>query len=174
MIGALIGGGLSAAGSIAGAILGAKSAKKQEEMIEQAKSENEAWYNRRYNEDATQRADAQAMINRVNEEIKARNKQAAGTAAVMGAGSEAEAQAKAANNSILADTAAQITAQGEARKDAIEQTYMTEKQRLNQQQQQAQAAKTAAIGQAATGILGAGASIAGNMDDDVFFKKKTE
>ena len=84
MLGSIIGAGLSAVGGIVGGISARKSMKKVQNSINERKRDNEDWYNRRYNEDPTQRASAQRMITQVNESIKKRNQQAAGTQAVMG------------------------------------------------------------------------------------------
>ena len=82
------------------------------------------WYDRNYNEDVTQRADAQQLLNYTAEQIKQRNKAAAVTAAVMGSGNETVAAEKEANNKAMAETAAKIAAAGAARKDSVESTYM--------------------------------------------------
>ena len=83
-----IGAGISAASSIGNAIFGGISANKQKReqlrAIREQQRENRNWYNRRYNEDATQRADVQRMLSRTNEAIKARNRAAAGKRAVVG------------------------------------------------------------------------------------------
>lgn len=73
MLGSIIGAGLSAVGGIVGGISAKKSMKKVQNSINERKRDNEDWYNRRYNEDPTQRASAQRMITQVNESIKKRN-----------------------------------------------------------------------------------------------------
>ena len=92
MIGSIIGGALKLGGAVAGGILGAQSAKKQKQMLEAQQRENQDWYNRRYNEDATQRADAQRILTQTAEAIKQRNKSMAGRSAVMGGNDESIAQ----------------------------------------------------------------------------------
>ena len=62
MIGSIIGAGMQAAGAIWGGISASKSAKKVTQSIERQQQENQDWYDRRYNEDATQRADAQRLL----------------------------------------------------------------------------------------------------------------
>ena len=84
LFGSIAGGALGAVGSIFGGISASKAMKKVKRNIEAQKKANEDWYNRRYNEDATQRADAQRILTMTEESIKNRNKQAAATAAVMG------------------------------------------------------------------------------------------
>lgn len=163
LAGALAGGGLSILGSAIGGIFGAKARRAQKKRIEQEQRENEDWYNRRYNEDATQRADAQRMLNTVNESIKARNKEAAGTAAVMGASTESVAASKAANNAALSDTASQIAAQGAARQDAIESQYNANKSALSDQLNQLDENRAKNIAAATTGLFGTAGDIAGGI-----------
>ena len=163
MIGSLIGAGLGAAASIFGGIRARRAAAKANAMLQQEKADNQAWYDRRYNEDATQRADAQRMLTMVMDRIKQRNRAAAGTAAVMGGSTEAVAAEKAANAGVLADTASQIAAAGAARKDQVESQYLAQKNAINQQQianqqQVAQNVATATQG-AASALANAGASI---------------
>lgn len=164
MLGSIIGAGLGAAGSVFGGISASKAARKQARMLADEKKKNEAWYNRRYNEDSTQRADAQSALNRMREVMQERSQRSAGTAAVMGTGEEAVAAEKEAQNNALAITTANIAAQGEARKDAVESQYLQRDQDLSNQQQQVQAQKTAAISQAIGGIASAAGGMASNLD----------
>ena len=80
----LIGSAIGAAGSIFGGISASKAMKRAKKNVEAQRQKNQDWYDRRYNEDATQRADAQRILTQTEESIKQRNKQAAGSAAVMG------------------------------------------------------------------------------------------
>lgn len=170
MIGTLIGAGLGAASSIIGGIKARNAAAEAKRMLEQQKADNQAWYDRRYNEDATQRADAQRMLTMTMDRIKQRNRAAAGTAAVMGSSPEAVAAEKAVNAQALADTASQIAAAGAARKDQVENQYLTQKNSLTQQQianQNQQAANIAqATSAASQALAGAGASVDQLLDAD--------
>ena len=98
MLGAIVGGALKVGGAIAGGIMGAKSARKQARMIADEKNKNQAWFDRRYNEDSTQRAEAQAAITKMREAMKDRTAAAAGTSAVMGGTEESMAIEKEAQN----------------------------------------------------------------------------
>ena len=129
-LGSLIGGALGLASTIYGSVQSNKAMQGVKADTENRLAENEAWYNRRYNEDATQRADAQRILQITQENIKNRNKQAAGRAAVMGGTDEGVAAAKAANNEALASAAAEIAAAGDKRKDAIEREYKGTKDAL--------------------------------------------
>lgn len=163
MIGSLVGAGLAAAGSIFGGIQASKAMKNVKRNLQNQQAENEAWYNRRYNEDATQRADAQRILTKTEEAIRNRNRQAAGTQAVMGGTEESVAAAKAANNEALAEATSQIAVNAEARKDQIEQTYQQRDAQLNNALNDMEVNKANAISQAVQGVTKAGAGIASSF-----------
>ena len=154
-----IGAAISAVGSIAGGIAQAKMMGKVADNIKQQQKENQDWYDRRYNEDATQRADAQRLLNMTEESIKRRNKAAAGTAAVMGGTNEAAAVEKAANAQSLADTMSNINAQAENRKSQIESQYMSTKENLNNKLNDLYTQRAQAVGQAIQGVGQAAGSL---------------
>lgn len=160
MFGAAIGAGLSVAGSIFGGISASKAMKKIRNQIKEQQAKNDNWYNRRYNEDVTQRADAQAVLTRVEESVRNRNRQAAGTQAVMGGGDEAVAAAREQNNRAVVDATANIAAAGEQRKDQIEQRYQQRDDQLQGELNAIEAQKAQAIAQATQGGASAGANIA--------------
>lgn len=159
-LGSLIGGAMKIGGSIFGGIKASQAMKQVQKNLEQQQRENQDWYDRRYNEDATQRADAQRMIAMTNEAIKQRNKAAAGTAAVMGGTEESLAATKAANASALADTAANIAIAGANRKDQIENQYMTKKDSINDKLNNLQTQKANNIINAVNGVSSAASDIA--------------
>jgi hypothetical protein len=159
IIGSLVGGAMKAVGSVAGGIAASKAARQQNKRLEEQLQENQDWYDRRYNEDATQRADAQRLLTITEEAIKNRNRQAAGAAAVMGGTTESVAAAKAANNAALADTVSSIAADAANRKDSIESQYMANKANTVAQQNAVSAQKAQGITQA----IGAVANTAGDI-----------
>ena len=161
MIGSLIGGAMGIGASIFGGVSASKAMNKVKKNIENQQSENDAWYNRRYNEDATQRADAQRILTITNENIRQRNRQAAGTQAVMGGTEESVAATKAANNEALAEATSQIAVAGDRRKDSIEQQYQARDAQLNGQLNDMEVQKANAISQAAQGVAQAGANMGG-------------
>lgn len=132
-IGSMIGAGMTAASAIYGGIKNAKAYKDVIGNIKQQQQDNQDWFDRRYNEDSTQRADAQALLTATEESIRNRNRQAAGAAAVMGGTDESVAAAKAANNQALVDATSKIAAAADQRKDAIENQYMSTKSNLRSQ-----------------------------------------
>lgn len=161
MVGSLVGAGLSAVGSIFGGISASKAMKKVKKNLQSQKQTNQDWYDRRHNEDVTQRADAQRILTKTEESIRNRNRQAAGTQAVMGGTEESVAAAKAANNQALAEAAAQIAVAGDARKDQIEQTYQQRDAQLNDALNNIEINKAHAISSAVQGLSQAGAGMAG-------------
>ena len=135
MIGALIGAGLGAATSLYGMYQASQAAKKANEMENanymKQSEENQNWFDRRYNEDATQRADAQRVLTITQDAIRQRNKAAAGANAVSGGTEESLAETKAANAQAVADATSKIAVAGEARKDNIEEQYRQRKAQLD-------------------------------------------
>ena len=164
MIGALIGAGLGLASSIAGGIANRKARKKQEQMLAQQQRDNQAWYDRKYNEDPTKRADTVRLLTQMQEQIKNRNRAAKGRQAVMGGTEDSTTAVKEANNKTLADTTSQIVAANEARKDAIEQQYQQNKRSIQGQQMQMEAEKSADTANVAAGVAGTAANIAATLD----------
>lgn len=134
MIGAAIGAGLKVAGSIIGGAAQARAARKQRAIIDKQKKDNEAWYNRNYYEDSTQRSDAQRAMQMARDAMKSRYNQAQASGVVTGATDES------------------IAATGDARKDSIDQQYLNTKSNLAQQEAATWQKQGAAIGQAAQGV----------------------
>ena len=174
MIGALIGAGLGLASSIAGGIANRKSRRKQEQMLAQQQRENQAWYDRRYNEDPTKRADTVRLLTQMQEQIKNRNRAAKGRQAVMGGTEDSTTAVKEANNKTLADTTSQIVAANEARKDAIEQQYQRNKRSIQGQQMQMEAEKSADTANVVAGVAGTAANIAATLDAGIGGVKKAK
>lgn len=160
ILGSAIGGSLGIGASIFGGISASKAMKKIKKNLEGQMQENQDWYDRRYNEDATQRADAQRILTMTNENIKQRNQQAAGAQAVMGGSEESVAAAKAANNQALADATSQIAVNGERRKDQIESQYMQTKADLNDKLNNLEQARAQNTAQAVQGVAQAGSNMA--------------
>lgn len=161
ILGSAIGGALGIGGAIFGGISASKAMKKAKENVENEMKENRDWYNRRYNEDSTQRADAQRILTMTQDSIRERNRQASGAQAVMGGTEESVAAAKAANNQALADAASRIAVAGDARKDNIENQYINTKHQMNEELRNIELKRAAAVSQAIQGVAQAGANMAG-------------
>ena len=164
MLGSLIGAGLGVASSIFGGISARKARRKQERMLAQQEQENQAWYDRKYNEDPTKRADTVRLLTQMQEQIKNRNKAARGRQAVMGGTEDSTTAVKEANNKTLADTTSQIVAANESRKDAIEGQYQARKDAIQNKRMGLEAEKAAGTASVAAGVAGTAANIAATID----------
>ena len=163
MVGDIIGGALGVAGSIFGGIRASEAMKRVKSNLEERKRRNQDWFDRRYNEDATQRADAQRILAKTEEAIRNRNRGAAGTQAVMGGTEESLVATKEANAKAMADAAANIAVNGERRKDSIEQMYQQRDEQLDSALNNMEVNKAQAISQAMQGVSQAGGNIAGSF-----------
>ena len=161
---------MQAGGSIAGGISSANANKRAQDAIAAQRKQNEAWYDRRYNEDATQRASAQAALTKMRELMQERSRNAAGQAAVMGTGSEAAAAEKKAQNAALADTVSNIAAAADARKDAIEDRYLDTMQGLDNAEVEQQLQKSKNIATAASEAGKVAAEIAASGLEEEYVK----
>ena len=159
MIGAAIGAGLKVAGSIIGGAAQARAARKQRAIIDKQKKDNEAWYNRNYYEDSTQRSDAQRAMQMARDAMKSRCNQAQASGVVTGATDESIAAQKAATNQVVSSAASSIAATGDSRKDSIDQQYLNTKANLAQQEAETWKQQGAAIAQAAQGVGNAGSKM---------------
>ena len=164
MLGSLIGAGLGVASSIFGGISARKARRKQERMLAQQEQENQAWYDRKYNEDPTKRADTVRLLTQMQEQIKNRNKAAKGRQAVMGGTEDSTTAVKEANNKTLADTTSQIVAANESRKDAIEGQYQARKDAIQNKRMGLEAEKAADTASVAAGVAGTASNIAATID----------
>ena len=163
MVGDIIGGALGVAGSIFGGIRASEAMKRVKSNLEDRKRRNQDWFDRRYNEDATQRADAQRILAKTEEAIRNRNRGAAGTQAVMGGTEESLVATKEANAKAMADAAANIAVNGERRKDSIEQMYQQRDEQIDSALNNMEMNKAQAISQAVQGVSQAGGNIAGSF-----------
>lgn len=143
MISSIIGAGTAAIGAGLSALGGARAARAKRRELAKRESENNAWYDQRYNELGTERADAQAALSAMRAAQAQRMQAARGAGAVMGASAGSAAAEKNAANMAMGQTIGQINAGAEAYKQGIENTYLQKKddisnQRLKMYEQQAQ------------------------------------
>jgi hypothetical protein len=111
-----------------------KERDKQMNLVLDQQRQNQEWYDRNYLSDYTQRADTQALIKNLRDNMQKANKRAAATAVVTGATPEAQAVQKEQTNKVLTDTYSKIGAQGAAWKDQIMNNYLNRKYNLYGQQ----------------------------------------
>lgn len=164
MIGSIIGAGVSAIGSIWGGAAKAKAMKRAKKNLEAQQKKNDAWYNRRYNEDTRQLAASQAAMRQAEESIRNRTRQSQGMAAVMGSTEEAQAVAREANAAALANTASNIAVAGQSRKDNVESTYLNRDAQIQEGLRDMEIGKANAIAQATEGVSQAAMSIGNAID----------
>lgn len=160
MIGAIIGAATAAAGGITNAIQGAREARKQRRELDRRERENQLWYDRRYNEAGTQRADAQLALTRLADQQQRRMQSARGHAAVGGTTQAALAAEREAANKAMGDTVGAINARQDARRDAVEQRYMAQRDAISDARIKGSAARAAGMAQAAGVASQMGAAIA--------------
>ena len=163
-----IGAAIGLATSVAGGIMANKVARKQRREMREARQRQLNSQIRRYNENGLQRASAQAMLNRVQDYIDSRSKQAQGAQAVMGGSEASVATIKEANSRAIADAASKIVAQDDARKDALRAQIDKDNARYNEQEAQANAAQTQAL---AGAVSQAGSAIGSSVDSLKFSSK---
>lgn len=170
MLGALIGAGLSLAGSIAGGISQRNARKRQMRELAERERENQAWFDRKYNEDPLKRASTQRLLTQMNQQIRERNNAAKGRQAVMGGTEDSVTATKEANAKAIADTTSNIVAANDARKDAVENEYMRRKDAIRDARANVKindAANTA-------GVVSSVVSTAGSIADALDNTKKNE
>lgn len=135
-------------GGIVNAIFGGASARKQAKMLESERTKNQSWYDRRYNETGTERADAQASLTAMRDAMRERSGQMNGAQAVAGGTEESVASEKEAQNKAMGGVVSNINVASEQRKDGIEAQYQARDADLSNQTMQAEKEKQAAIAQA--------------------------
>lgn len=172
----------AAIGAIASGVsslFGARSARRQRQQqlaeIARQQQNNNNWYNRRYNEDVTNRADAQRMFTRVSNLMTDTTRSANARKAVIGGTDASTAAAQQANAKALGNALADITVNAENRKDAIESQYQQRDNQLgaaavdvNTQYETARRNNTA---QAVSGLLSTAGTIVSAMSGDTSSKK---
>ena len=161
MVGSSIGAGIGALGSIFGGLSASSAMKQRRDGVLRLQQENKDWFDRRYNEDALQRADALALLERTKEAVRNRNQRAAGVQAVMGGTDESVAHEREAGNKAIADVTTNIAADGARRKDQIEAQYRAQDAALQGQLNDIERERANATSEAIKGVASAGANIAG-------------
>lgn len=154
----LVMGIIAAGASIIGGAVKSHNAyraeQRQQNEIDRQRSENTNWYNKRYYEDATQRADNQRLITQARAALQRNNMAASGQSAVMGATNATSAAMKEANNNALANTVSGVAASAAQSKDRVEQTYMQRDAQLGNMQTQADMTAMEANNAAIDGAVG--------------------
>lgn len=162
MVGAAIGAAATLASAIIGAVGSANANRKRDALISTQRKENKRWYETKSAEDYTSRSDVQAVLKKQREILDEYSKRARAVNVVAGGTDEQVAAQKAQVNKTIADTMADIAAQGAAYKDSIEQQYRQQDAALNQQQAAIYGQQGATIAQAAGQGVSAGLNLVGS------------
>ena len=165
MIGSIIGGGIGVIGSIAGAIGSARKMKQANAQLAQNKAKNQSWYDREYNMDYTQRADAQQILNKTREMADVNRRRARNMGVVAGATDEAVAMENEASNNMVSNTMGNINQSADAYKQSVQGQFRATQQQLDQQQYNNKISEAQNIANAASGVSKAGAGIVGSIFD---------
>lgn len=133
-------GAASLALGIGSSLFGANKAKK---AARRAQAENQyrtnaekAWYDKNYNTDYLDTKAGQNLMRRAQEVQDEYIRKADGAAAVGGGTAASVAQAKESANKVMGDTIANIAAKDTARKQDVEDTHLTNTQKLSRERQQ--------------------------------------
>ena len=144
-----------------------RAAKIREEELKKREERQAATYARRVNQDYTQRADAQRMLALTRDALKQRAEAAAGRQAVMGTTDSGLAAEREMAENVMADTASQIAAAGEAKKDEAEKNYEQQQDANSQERVDIAAGKAeatgAAVGQMVQGVGQAAGALTGTF-----------
>lgn len=159
MIGSIISAGVGAIGSIVGGLSARKAAKQANKIIDKQMEENQAWYDRKYNENYLERSDALATLNKTRDLALEHYNRAEAAGVVSGATDESIALQKKAANDMIAETTASIAKDASAYKDAVEQQYMSTKDQLNQSKRDVLNQKASNINNAIQGLTGVASSV---------------
>lgn len=142
-----------------GGIQEKRAAEEGQQKLDKMERENDNEDRRVSYRDPSQSIFAQYALRRTFDAIRDRNRQAAGTAAVMGATPESVAVEKAANAEQGAETAARVAASEAARQDQLHQQHVARKQQLEQEEYNLTQQKRQNVANAVQNGLG----IAGSM-----------
>ena len=145
-----IGAGVGVLSSILGGASASRAAKAAERRQRAMEAKEQAWYNRRYNEDYSDTAAGQNLIRRAKDYAKEQWKKAAGAQAVAGGTDAATQMAKDAGNKMVGDTIANIAATDQERKANVDNIHMQNQQNFAQMDMQREMNRSQAITDAAS------------------------
>jgi hypothetical protein len=146
-------------GAAMSAIAGARAYRRQMNNLRKQERENQNWYDRRYNENATERADSVALNEQAKQHFAERMAQHQGTAAVMGGTNAQLAAEKNAEAAGYANIQAQRQQMADTRKDTIENKFMTNKSNIQNQMLAMEQQRAQGIQQAASQMAQAGSDL---------------
>ena len=163
MWGAIAGAALSLGSSIFGGMKAAKAERRARRERQQREREEQAWYDRRYNEDYLDTAAGQNLIRQANDYADKQWRKAEGAKAVGGGTDAATAMAKESANKMVGNAVANIAASDTARKDSVDSQHQRNLDNFSEQRQAEYQNKanniTAAASQMSSAMMSAGAAL---------------
>ena len=147
------------AGAAASAIAGARAYRNQMKNLRKQERENQNWYDRRYNENATERADSVALNEQAKQHFAEAMAQHQGVAAVMGGTNAQLAAEKNAEAAGYANIQAQRQQMADTRKDTIENKFLTNKSNIQNKMLEMEQQRAAGIQTAASQMAQAGSDM---------------
>ena len=148
-------------GAIYGGVKSGKLNKQAESILKGQEKFNEDWYNIKRSSDYTQRSDVQAAFKKQREILDDYYKRAKATNTVVGGTDEALALQKQAANQSLSQTATDAAARAADYNDKAENTYLTRKAGLEDQERLNLQQRAAAVAQASSQVVNAGLKMVG-------------
>lgn len=158
IIPALIGAAVAIGSTAFGAAASASARRKSERMQRAQEAKEDAWYNRRYNEDYADTAAGQNLIRRAKEFSRENWRKAAGAQAVAGGTAAATQMAKDAGNKMMGDTLANIAATDQQSKSHVDNLHRQAEMGFTQQDMAREEQRGQNIAQAAAGVANAAMS----------------
>lgn len=163
IIPALIGAAVALGGTIYGGIQSAKANKRAEARQREMEAKENAWYNRRYNEDYADTAAGQNLVRRAKEYAKENWRKAAGAQAVAGGTDAATQMAKDAGNKMVGDTLANIAATDQMRKAQVDDAHRRSEGQFAQMDMAREVQRGQNIAQTASGLSNAAMSLGSSL-----------
>lgn len=158
-----IGAGAGLLSSFIGGSHASKAAKEAERRQRQQEAKENAWYNRRYNEDYLDTAAGQNLVRRAKDYAKEQWKKASGAQAVAGGTAASTQMAKDAGNKMVGDTMANIAATDQARKAQVDNMHRQAESEFAQMDMQREMNRaqniTNAAQQASNAMIAAGSAV---------------
>lgn len=163
-----IGTAIGVVGGIASSLFGggaaSAAARAAENRQRRQEAKENAWYNRRYNEDYLDTAAGQNLVRRAKEYAKENWRKAAGAQAVAGGTEAATQMAKDAGNKMVGDTFANIAATDQMRKAQVDNMHRQAEQNFAQMDMNRELQRAQNITSAAQSASNAMMSIGGAVD----------
>lgn len=172
IVGTILGAGTAAIGTALSALGGARAARQKKRELAKQEAYNNAWYDQRYNELGTERADAQAALTAMRAAQAQRMSAARGANAVMGASAGSVAAEKNATNLAMGQTIGDINKNSEAYKQGIENTYLQKRNDISNQRLNMYEAQAQNLAQAGSQLSKLGGGMMGGALDSLFGGKK--